>query len=294
MEINRATNTGFIAGSHSIGDLSIAADGKLTVNADHRNYLTVHNLSLAGALRINDTAVMVTGTFTGGGALKFGATTQAPELFTSGLIFANGLSQTIGTGVSADDAAAGRQTLAVGAATTLTYNGAWAGGGGSATSSVVLRDGGTFVAGPLARLNTTTGDVTGLRPFVVIGTAAGSAFELDGAFAADHTAGGTVADGFSSLEVRDATVVTRATQSLPVVVKKDGFGGTHRAGSLTLSGTSGARWTVATGDQQYDGGVIFNTSATIQADRDLTHSGTVAMKFDGQVQMPVAGMTVTN
>src|SRR5258706_12151679 len=114
MEINRATNTGFIAGSHSIGDLSIAADGKLTVNADHRNYLTVHNLSLAGALRINDTAVMVTGTFTGGGALKFGATTQAPELFTSGLIFANGLSQTIGNPVSADDAAAGGPTLAVG------------------------------------------------------------------------------------------------------------------------------------------------------------------------------------
>ncbi|MDB5321644.1 MAG: yapH [Phycisphaerales bacterium] len=293
MDIDRLTVAGITGGFHSLGDLSLAAGGKLTVNGDHRNYVSIRNLSLAGALRINDSAVMVKGTFTGGGTLTFGPGTQAPELFTSGLIFANGAPQTITNPVMADDAAAGRPIIAVGAATKVTYNGPWAGGGANATSTVVLRDGATFVAGPAARLNTTTADVTGVRPFIAIGNGAANTFELDAAFVADHTASGTVADGFSSLEARDATLVTRATQSLPVVIKKDSFGGTHRAGNLTFSGTNGTRWTVATADQQFDGAVTFNASATIQADHDLTHIGSVAKKFDGQFQMPVAAVMVT-
>jgi fibronectin-binding autotransporter adhesin len=253
LDVDHLTTLGMIAGSHSVGDLTIAMGGKLAVNGEHVNYLTVHNLNLAGALRVNDTAVMLKGMLSGSGAITFGAVTRGPELFTSGLIIANGLSQTIANPVLADDAVAGQPTIGIGAGTTLTYNGPWNGGGASATSTVVLRDGATFIAGPMARLNTMTADVTGKRPFVVIGNGPGNAIDLDAGLVADHTAAGTVADGFSSLEVRDATLITRATQGLPIVVKKDGFGGTHRAGGLTFSGTTGARWNVATADQQYDG-----------------------------------------
>lgn len=293
MDVDHVTTEGMSAGAHSLDDLTIAAGGKLAVTGAHQNYLTVHNLNVAGALRVSNAALMVKGTLAGGGTITFGTALRAPEFFTSGLLFANGAAQTISNPILADDAVAGQPIVGIAAGTTLTYNGPWSGGGASATSSIVLRDGATFIAGPMARLNTTTADVAGQRPFVVIGNGSSNTFDLDAGVVADHTAGGTVADGFSWLEVRDATLITRATVGLPAVVKKDGFGGTHRAGGLTFSGTAGARWNVATADQQYDGAITFNSSATLQADRDLTHVGSVASKFDGQFQIPIAGVAVT-
>jgi hypothetical protein len=93
--------------------------------------------------------------------------------------------------------------------------------------------------------------------------------------------------------VQDATLLTRSTQSLPVVVKNSGFGGTHRAGTIVFSGTGGSAWNVATANQRYDGGVKFNASTTLVTDKDLTHSGSIAEKFDGEFQIPQADVVVT-
>ena len=292
VDVDQIAPAGIVGQSHALGDLTINPGATLTVAGANHNFLQVHHLALTGGLRLNDTALMVTGTFSGNGAVVFGGTAQQPESFTSGLIFANGFSQTITNALSSDADAAG-PVVGVTAATTLTYNGHWSDGGASARSAVVLRDGAKFIVGPLARLNTMTADVTSLRPFTIIGNGPTNTFELDPSFIADHTAGAAIADGFSSLEVRDATLLTRSSASLPVVVKNDGFGSTHRAGSLTLSGTGAARWLVATTNQTYDGGVTVNASATIQADKDLSHTGSVANKFDASFQIPLSGTVLT-
>jgi hypothetical protein len=135
-------------------------------------------------------------------------------------------------------------------------------------------------------------DIGESRPFTVIGIGSANTFEFDAATIANRTNGGTIADGMGSLEIRDANLITHATQSLPVVVRQDNFGGFGRAGTMIFSGTSGSRWTVTTAAQQYDGGVTFNSSAIFQADQDLTHSGSVG-KFDGQFQIPVSGVSLT-
>jgi hypothetical protein len=123
------------------------------------------------------------------------------------------------------------------------------------------------------------------RPFTVIGTGPADAFEIDGGFVADHTLGGTAADGLVSLEVRNATLTTRGSAGLPVVAKNDGFGGTHRAGAITFSGTTGATWLVTGADQEYDGRITFGGPTTLRTDLNLAHAGTTAQKFDGQFEV---------
>jgi hypothetical protein len=73
-------------------------------------------------------------------------------------------------------------------------------------------------------------------------------------------------------------------------VRQDGFGGTHRAGAVTLSG---ARWVVTGANQSYDGSVTIESPATIVTEQDLTHAGTTSGRFDGQFQIPTSGVTLT-
>lgn len=289
-------NVTLIGATHRVGDLAIEPGATLTARGFGQNYLTVKNLSIAGTLRIaSESGVGVGGAMSGSGGVTFESTTQFPELFKFGLLFADGAARTISNPFNADASGSGRPTVGVGGAgTVLTYDGAWDGGTGGAgvTNYVVLRDGGTFVAGPNAHLNTTTANLAGARPFTVIGNGTNNTFELGQAFVADRTAGGTVADGFASLEVRDATVVTRSTLSLPVVRRQDGFGGTHRAGVITLSGTAGARWVATASPQVYDGRVSIEGPAVIVTEQGLSHAGVTSSRFDGQFQIPVGGLTL--
>lgn len=277
--------------SHALGDVSVSSGVTLSVASSTNNFLRVNNLSLTGGLLIGDSGVMIGGPFSGTGAVSFSAMFQAPEWFASGLIFSNGLSQTISNSLSTVAGSPG-PVVGVGAGTAVVFNGTWDGGAENARGAVVLRSGGKFVAGSAAHLNTTASDLVAVRPFVVIGTGTGDTFELAQGFVADHTAMGTIADGFSSLEVRDATLISHASASLPVINKQSGFGAVQRAGNLIFSGTVGARWIVADAAQQYDGAILLNSSATFQTDNTLTHSGKASDQFDGSFQIPVAGATL--
>jgi autotransporter-associated beta strand protein len=295
LTVNRNLDNAFMLKDHAIGSLAVAAGVTLAVSSASQNYLTTGGLTLAGNVRIDRSAVRVTGAFAGAGAVTFGGQLDAAELFASGLIFDNGASQVMANAVLADPATDGRAVVAAGGAgTVVDYRGAWQSGGGSATAAVALRDGGQFVLGAAARVNTLTADRLAARPFTIVGHGGASdAFDVDAGFVADHTQGGTLADGFGGLELRDATLVTRATASLPVVTKMDGFGGTHRAGLITFSGTAGARWRAIAADQQYDGGVTVGSNATIEVATKLTHAGGVGAKFDGQFQIPAGGVTLS-
>jgi autotransporter-associated beta strand protein len=279
-----------------MGDLSVAAGTTLTVGATAYGLIEAAGADLSGGLRLNNAGVRVTGALSGsGGGVTFGPASHAPETFTLGLLFANGAAQTFAGAVSAADPSVSRLVVgSEGAGTSVTYAGTWAAGGAANQSYVMLRGGGAFALGAAARVNTVTADLAAARPLTVIGDGAANTFELAAGFVADHTAAGTAADGLASLEVRDATLVTRSTAGLPVATLQDGSGGTHRAGSVTLAGTTAtSTWVVATDAQTYDGGVTIASSATIRTDADLAHAGTTAAKFDGQFQIPAAGVTLT-
>jgi len=290
--VDRLGSNNSLGQVQSVGDVSVAAGATLRVGSSTDNVLGVHNLSLSGDLRLDKSALVVGGAFSGAGTIILAASSQPPEFFATGLIFANGLSQSISNPMTADSGGAG-PVVGVGAGTTLSYGGVWNGGGVGGRSAVSLRDGGKFVVGAGARLNNLADDLVSVRPFIVVGNGSINSFDLDAAFVADHSAGGTIADGLAAIEVRDATLVTRSSASLPVVMKQSAFGGKGREGSITFSGTAGARWQVSGVDQQFDGGVIFNTSATIQTDKNLSHIGLATGTFDGSFQMPVSGSTLT-
>ena len=192
------------AGSHSVGDIAVNSGVTLGIGGDHVNYLTTNNLSLDGAVRFNDSALLLKGALSGAGVLTFGAATQAPQSFLTGLLIANGNPNTISNSVQTDDTVAGSAVVGVSAPATVTYNGTWNAAGASAQSSVVLRDGAKFVLGATAQVNTAT------RPFTVIGKGAAiNTFEIDPAF---------VPTGLGALSVRDATLVTHSSTSLPPVL----------------------------------------------------------------------------
>lgn len=290
ISVDQISPRGMMGQAHSVGDATIAAGATLTVGSNSRNFLGVHNLSLAGDLRVNDSGVMVGGTFSGSGSVRFGVTPQSPGAFTTGLIFANGVSQTFGNALLPDVGASA--VIGVGAATTVTYTGAWNIGGGNGSGAVSLRDGGKFVAGAGAHLNSLGLELADVGALLAVGNGVSNTFELGSSFVADHIAGGNVADGFSSLEVRDATLLSHASASLPVVLKKNGMGGVQHAGSLAFSGTGGARWVVADAAQQFEGGIAVKSSAVFQVDSGLVHSGTAGGIFENAFQI-ASGATLS-
>jgi autotransporter-associated beta strand protein len=288
---------GFAEGVRAIRDLSVAPAATITVRASQSSQLAVRHLSLLGNMVIDDAGLRVTGTVSGPGAIQFGSQARPAATFLYGLIFEAGGAAALANPIEVAPAPDARAQVAVGAGTVLTYAGTWdagAGGGGTAANNVALRGGSAFVVAAAARLNTTTPDVAAARPLIVTAAGADDAFELTHAFVADRTLGGTVADGFSALEMRGGTLRTRATASLPAVVRQDGFGGTHRAGSVVLGGSAAARWEVVGGAQVYDGRVTIDAPATtIRTDADLAHAGVTSARFDGQFEIPAAGAVLT-
>jgi autotransporter-associated beta strand protein len=256
LNVDQATSAGMSGGSHSVSDVTVNAGATLGIGGDHLNYLTANDIALDGVLRFNDSALMLKGALSGPGVLTFGAATQAPESFLTGLLIANGNPSAISNTVQTDDAAAGSAVIGISAAATVTYNGTWNAAGASAQSSVVLRDGAKFTLGATAHVNTAT------RPFTVIGNgAAANTVEIDPAF---------VPAGMGSLDVRDTTLLTHAGASLPPI--------------LNFSGTAGARWLIADANHQNAGQLVFASSAQVQSDKDLTQIGPLQI---------AAGATVT-
>jgi len=276
---------------HSVGTLSVNTGTTLDLNGLGTRWLSASSVQNEGVIKLALAGLEVRGALTGSGQVRFGVTNISIESMRIGLIFTGGGSRTIGTGLAAEDAVAGKIILAT-TATPVIYNGTWQGGGAAQESYAVIHDGGNITLGTDARLNLVTTDLTSLRTLHAWGNGLSNTFEIATGFIADRTVGGTIPEGLGGLEIKDATLITRASAGLPVVTKLDGQGATHRAGLITFIGTT-AKWQTASAAQTYDGGVRFDTSATIQTDQDLTHTGTTSQKWDGQWQVPTAGITLT-
>lgn len=270
---------------HAAGDVTVNGGATLTFTASSAHTLAARDLNLAagGGLRIADTSITVGGSLGGGGTVFFGARGQVVQGGPDGLVLTGGGNRSASVGLTAD--ANGAATLGLADGSTLAYDGAWTGNAVGARNAVNLSGGARFTAGANARLNTLADDGASARAFVVTGAGQADTVELGDGFVADRGAGGTFA-GLASLDVRGATLVTRATAGLPLVTRGDGAGGTHRAGRIAFSGTTAAAWNVAGADQQYAGGVTIDAPVVLRADATLTHTGVATGRFDGQFQLP--------
>jgi autotransporter-associated beta strand protein len=292
LDVDRASGFGRSDSVFGAGSLAVAMGATLAVNGGSRWVLGVQDLQVDGALHVNDLGVLVRGALAGTGSVTFGAITQPPDGLTRGLIITGGgAPRTLAADLVADATTGGSPIVGAIEGSSLVYGGTWTGNASADTVQnwVLLRDGASFLLAAAARVNTVLSDLSASRPFIVEGNGTNNSFEMDGGFVADHTAPGSAnAEGLASLEIRNATLVSRSGASLPLVTATE-----SRSGGLTFGGTSGAAWRVADSDQQYAGRVTFNTSTTLQLDKDLTHVGTVESRFDGQFEIPIAGVIVT-
>ncbi|HSI32162.1 MAG TPA: autotransporter-associated beta strand repeat-containing protein, partial [Tepidisphaeraceae bacterium] len=281
------------AGGQRVGALDVPAATPLALTGAGRRWLSVGSARVDGTVRVTGVGLEVRGALTGSGQVRIDGLNQLVESLRTGLIFTGGAgggpARTTAVNLSAQDPVAGPIAVAAaGAGTAVTLTGAWSGGGAQQENYAVVRDGGQLTLGAGAAVDLVTADVAGLRTLRVWGDGGSSGLTIAPGFVADRTQGGTVAAGLGAVEVKDTTLTTHATAGLPVVTKQTGAGGMHRAGTLTLTGTGSAKWVIASAAQAYDGGVRVDAPATIQADQDLSHTGTVHAKWDGQFQIPAA------
>ncbi|HYE18753.1 MAG TPA: hypothetical protein VEA69_09930 [Tepidisphaeraceae bacterium] len=295
--VNTLTGVGDTVGAHRVGALTVPAGTTLVVTGLARRWLGASGARVDGTVRLTDVGLEVRGgALAGAGTVRFDGMFESADSLRAGLIFTGGgPPRTTAVGLSAQDATAGTIVVAAaGAGTAVTLTGAWSGGGAQQESYAVVRDGGQLTLGAGAAVDLVTADVAGLRTLRVWGNGVASGLTIAPGFVADRTQGGTVAAGLGAVEVKDATLTTHAAAGLPVVTKKDASGpgaGTHRAGLLALTGTGAAAWHVATAAQAYDGGVRVDAPATVRADADLAHTGTVHARWDGQFQV-AGGVTL--
>jgi hypothetical protein len=278
--------------------------GTTDLFADPGYSLTVPSLSNTGTLNLNNTLLTVNGPFTTPagappGTFRFGHNNPALATDQRGLWIANAggsnaVNSTFAGQTEDADLLLGYRATGV-TVGNLTLNGAWRGGGGSATSTIAITNSAQVNFGPLLRFNTLTADRTAFRPFDVLGAgSARSTLSLDPAFVADHTNGGATDDGLGQVRLADVTLVSQNSAGLPAVTKLAAVGGpTHRAGGIVFEKTtalatdSGVQWIVRANDQVYDGAVRAVDDGAIKLERNLTLTGSV-QKADNQLQVESA------
>lgn len=157
--------------------------------------------------------------------------------------------------------------------TVVSYWGNWSGDGGQTKSSLILRNGGHWIVESSAKLDFLQANSLFTRQLWVYGDGTG-ALELAEGFVADHSLGGTVADGLGSIRLSNANLVTHHTQSLPVGPRPDGSGGFQTNGHMVFENTGGSTWSTRTNPQTYSGAVWIGVDAAIDTQADLTHNGT--------------------
>jgi hypothetical protein len=290
--------------SHTLPGLSVIS-GTLNVTSNNGWGLNVGSVTNGGTIDLNDARLTVTA---GGvspfanspGTFRFGHAPAGAAPTARGLWVAHGQASTVasqfaGQAQDADLLVGVRPPTGASTPTLLTLNGAWRGGGGSATSTLAVDPAATLTFGPDLRFNNLTADRTALRPVRVWGgNGTTSHLVFDPAFVADRTEAGAVDTGLGDLQLSNATWTTHHTQSLPAVTRRDPGGapaGTHRAGLVTFDnfsnpgGIGAARWRVQTTDQTYDGGVLVKQKGRIDLDKRLTHTGRVGPHADNAFQI---------
>ncbi|MDB5322444.1 MAG: outer rane autotransporter [Phycisphaerales bacterium] len=269
---------------------SLKALGDVTLDANDGWGLSVGSLTNGSTINLNNAPLTVTGPAVNlTGTYRFGHnfTNAAPGA--RGLWVANSGSNVITANFAgqAEDADLLVGVAGAGAAvSSLTLNGTWRGGGGSATSTLALTNSAQLNISPSLHFNTLSADRTQVHLLGVAGAgSARSTLQFDPNFVADHTNGGAIDDGLGQIRLRDVTWITHNTQSLPIITKLVSPGGpTQRYGSISfyvIGGVdSGARWIVRTNDQSYDGFISTLSNAEIRLEKNLTATGRVVQYSD--------------
>ena len=161
---------------------------------------------------------------------------------------------------------------ATGAGTKVRFRGVMDADGFGSYGSLVLIDNGHWVVEQEADLNFILNDSLFTRQLWVYGDGTGT-LEFAEGFVADHTHDGTRGDGVASYRLKNTTLITHHTQSLPVAPRPDGSGGLQINGHLVFENEGGSTWITRTHPQTYTGAVWIGVDTTFRTETDLTHAG---------------------
>ena len=190
---------------------------------------------------------------------------------TAGLHFDGGATLAVSNRLFPADAN-GSPIVGVRGGTTVSYAGIWQADAGNTKSQVYLAGAGRLVLESGADLDFIN-DSYFTRQLWVSGDGSG-VLELAAGFVADRTVAGTVPDGLGSIRLGGATLVTHATESLPLGYRPRSGQSPQANGHLVFENVDGSTWEVRSAPQTYLGAVWFRTSGTVRAHSDLTHAGT--------------------
>lgn len=180
---------------------------------------------------------------------------------------------------------------------TLRFAGKWDNGYSAAKAFWKIIDGKIIVTAQ-AQINNNMADLVNARPFWITGNSLSDTIDFESGFNADHMnynpqdLSTWTNNGLSSVRIINATMVTRATQNLPSVNKKAASGNFTHHGLLAFTrsdnGNEPARWIIKDNDQEFDGGITWNTQLHLICEKNLTYSG-VYIYPDAQVTFGTYG-----
>lgn len=193
-----------------------------------------------------------------------------------GLRFSGGLPIMLASNLTGQNLNASQILTVSGTGTQVTFQGHWQGDGGNAFPSLFLREGGRFVFGAEASADFIN-NAFFTRQLWVSGDGThenAGRVEFEAGFVADRSDMGTVDDGWGSIRLKGAVVLTRHTQNIPLGYRpRPGHpDGPQTNGHFVFEHQPG-KWIVADQAQVYPGGVWIRADAELQTLADLTHTG---------------------
>lgn len=238
------------------GDYSLESPGTITLNNENGDYFeTTEPDSSLTEYRFSKTLKNYTA-----------------AIATTGLRYSGGAPVDSAARLTISDGNGSPIAGATGAGTKVHFRGIMAGDGFNGYGHLVLLDGGHWVVEQEADLNFILDGSLFTRQLWVYGDGTGT-LEFAEGFIADHTLKGTRGDGIASVRLRNNTLITHHTQSLPVAPRPDGSGGLQINGHLVFENTGGSTWITRTHPQTYTGAVWIGVDAAIRTETDLTHAG---------------------
>jgi len=154
------------------------------------------------------------------------------------------------------------------------FSGTWNNGDGP-TAHWNLKNGADITITAQARINNNQPDLVNARPFYVSGDGLNCTMELEEGFNADHMGypDNWTNNGWSTSRFTNLTLISHHTRNLPTVHKKGGATGGHTHHGLLIFIDKPSVWYVRTNDQEYDGGLHWNTPVTLVTEKNLTYNG---------------------
>lgn len=94
---------------------------------------------------------------------------------------------------------------------------------------------------------------------------------------------GTVSDGIGAIRLSNATIITHDSASLPLTYRRASNGTIQPNGHFVFENEDGSIWRPLTRDQTYNAAMWFFASGTVDAQVNVTHTGTTSglTTFDG-------------